>query len=241
MTVDIALEEERDFLLRSIADLDAEHAAGEIAADDYRSLRDGYTARAAEVLRLLASGSGSGPEDVAEVADDVRRRGPRRMVIAVVVLALGVGAGLAVAGASGERVRGDQATGSIPEASTDRITRAEALVSEGKVLEAVQTYDALLADDPDNPVALAERGWLVSRVDPSLVDDGLRTIEHAIEVAPDYAAAHFFRGMILFTAKGDAAGAASAFQAALDAGPPPDMVRLIEDARDRALAAAGGA
>jgi hypothetical protein len=45
------LEEERDFLLRSLRDLDREHEAGEIEEDDYRSLRDGYTARAASVLR----------------------------------------------------------------------------------------------------------------------------------------------------------------------------------------------
>ncbi len=55
-----------------------------------------------------------------------------------------------------------------------------------------------------------------------------------------YAEAHFFKGMILFTSKGDPAGAAVAFQHALDARPPPDLVSLIEDARDRALEAAAG-
>lgn len=147
-------------------------------------------------------------------------------------------AGWAVARASGERVAGDVATGSIEQASTDRITRAQQLVSEGKLLEAVQTYDALLTDDPDNPVALAERGWLISRVDPSLVDKGLVSIDRAIAVAPDYAEAHFYRGMILLQAKADPAGAAEEFQRALDSDPPPDLVEYLRDARDRALAAA---
>lgn len=47
------LEEERDFLLRSISDLDRERAANDLAEADYRRLRDGYTARAADVMRRL--------------------------------------------------------------------------------------------------------------------------------------------------------------------------------------------
>ena len=43
--------DEVDFLLRSLDDLDAEHDAGDLDDDDYQLLRDGYTARAAEVLR----------------------------------------------------------------------------------------------------------------------------------------------------------------------------------------------
>ncbi|MEY2426529.1 MAG: hypothetical protein QOI61_2101, partial [Actinomycetota bacterium] len=44
---------ERDFLLRSIADLDAEQEAGDLATDDFAALRDDYVARAAAVLRAL--------------------------------------------------------------------------------------------------------------------------------------------------------------------------------------------
>ena len=49
------LEEERDFLLRSLADLEAEHDAHDIDDVDYRNLKDDYTARAAAVLRALES------------------------------------------------------------------------------------------------------------------------------------------------------------------------------------------
>ena len=48
-----ALEQEREFLLRSLDDLDRERAAGDMDEQDYRALRDGYTARAAAVLRAL--------------------------------------------------------------------------------------------------------------------------------------------------------------------------------------------
>lgn len=49
------LEEEREFFLRSLRDLEAERAAGDIDELDYASLRDDYTVRAAEVLRQLAA------------------------------------------------------------------------------------------------------------------------------------------------------------------------------------------
>lgn len=50
------LEEERRFLLRSITDLDREHRYGDVDDHDYRTLRDGYTARAATVLRAIEAG-----------------------------------------------------------------------------------------------------------------------------------------------------------------------------------------
>jgi hypothetical protein len=48
------LEEEREFFLRSLRDLDAERAAGDLDELDYQGLRDDYTVRAAQVLRELA-------------------------------------------------------------------------------------------------------------------------------------------------------------------------------------------
>jgi hypothetical protein len=48
-----ALEEERDFCLRSLRDLEAERNAGDIDAVDYVTLRDAYTVRAAVALREL--------------------------------------------------------------------------------------------------------------------------------------------------------------------------------------------
>ena len=45
------LEEERAFLLGSIRDLDREHEVGDVDDADYQTVRDGYVARAAAVLR----------------------------------------------------------------------------------------------------------------------------------------------------------------------------------------------
>ena len=50
------LEEERRFLLRSITDLEREYEAGDVDDDDYQTLMDGYTARAAAVMRTIDDG-----------------------------------------------------------------------------------------------------------------------------------------------------------------------------------------
>lgn len=221
------LAEQRDYLLRSIDDLDREFEAGDLDEADYRALRDDYTTRAAAVLRAM---EGTGPPAPVAVPQG---RFPRVLWV-VGVIALAIGAGWLVAMSAGERVAGDAASGSIPEASTDRIARAQRLVREGDILEAVKVYDELLGDDPENPVALAERGWLISRVDPSLVDSGLASIEKAIEIDPRYAEAHFYRGMILLQSKNDAAAAAQAFETALASDPPPDLKSFLEDALQRA-------
>jgi hypothetical protein len=66
----VALEEERDFCLRSLRDLEAELAAGDLDQADYDVLRDSYMVRAAAVLRKLDGGDvegGMGPASSGEV------------------------------------------------------------------------------------------------------------------------------------------------------------------------------
>ena len=160
------------------------------------------------------------------------------MIGVLLLAAVSGGAGYAVAQSSGERLAGDEATGDLPEGSVDRITKANALVADGKILEAVKVYDDLLEDDPGNPVALAERGWLLSRVDPSLVDSGLASIDRAIAADPTYPDAHFFRAMILWKAKDEPEMAVESFQRALDANPPAEVRGAIEAQQAQARAEA---
>lgn len=239
MTTDLV--EEREFLLRSIRDLDAEFAAGDLDEADYRSLRDDYTARAAAVLRRLegptppaSSTVAPSPLSGADVDSGARSRrnvgGRGRAVAAAAVLVLvSAGAGYAVATSSGERLATDEASGDIVEGSTDRITKAQLLVSEGRILEAVRVYDDLLREDPENPVALAQRGWLLVQVgEPSLIDSGLASIDRAIALEPDFADAYFFRGMTLLRAKQEPAMAIETFERGLATNPPPEVRTGLE-------------
>ena len=50
------LEDERDFLLQSLDDLELEHESGGIDDESYAELHDDYTARAAAVIRTLRDG-----------------------------------------------------------------------------------------------------------------------------------------------------------------------------------------
>jgi tetratricopeptide (TPR) repeat protein len=213
------LEEQRDFLLRSLDDLEAERAAGEIDQHDYETLRDDYTARAAEVLRAIDAGK-------ATIAEQRRPRSPARMVAGVaLVAALAVGAGVLVARSSGDRLAGDTITGDIRETNSQRLAEAGQLFQQGEALEAIKKYDEVLANDPDNREALAYRGWLVALA--GLPEEGLEYIDRAIAVDPDYADARFFRGFIL-DRQGKPEEALVELRAFLENDPPPGMVDQVK-------------
>ena len=181
-----ALEEQRDFLLGSLDDLERERAAGDIDESDYEALRDDYTARAAAVLRALDDGG-------ARFAS-ARRPGSRRLGVAVIVgvLVFGAGAGLLVARSAGSR--NDGATGGgTGLAARDELAECLSRFSRGDVLEAVMCYDEVLADDPDNLEALTYRGWAL--VQSTLVDDGLEYLDRAIALDPTYPDARVFRAI----------------------------------------------
>ena len=79
MSEQTALETERDFLLRSLDDLESERDAGNIDDETYRTLHEDYTARAAVVIRSLR-------DDVAPVLPAAPRTSRRAKVITVVLL-----------------------------------------------------------------------------------------------------------------------------------------------------------
>ena len=221
------LEEERDFLLRSIDDLERERAAGDLDEADYRVLEDGYTQRAAAVLRALEEGRGL---PVAPVASPVRRG--RRLVALVLVGAMALSAGLAVASASGSRLPGDTLSGEIRQTTSAQLQQAAQLASGGDISEALALYDEILAEQPDNIEALSERGLLLVSVGsatgrPGLADQGRSSIERVLALDPDNARGLFYRGLALRLA-GDDEGAAAAFAAALANDPPPMLRGQIE-------------
>jgi tetratricopeptide (TPR) repeat protein len=221
------LEEQRDFLLRSLDDLEAERAAGDIEETDYTTLRDDYTRRAAEVIRAIDEGQASLAS--ARAARRQRGRGRRPVVTVAAVLlvvAVAVGAGMLVARSSGDRLPGDTATGDIRTTNSRLLAEAGQLFQEGKALEAIKRYDAVLERDPDNREALAYRGWLL--VLAGLPDEGLTYIDRAIEVSPDYPDARFFRGFVL-RRQGRLDEAVAELRLFLSNDPPPGMVAQVEE------------
>lgn len=223
------LEEQRDFLRRSLDDLERELGAGDIDALDAATLREDYQRRLDAVRTAIETGQ----------ADLLHRRKPRsrgRVLMTVGLVAiLAVGAGVAVAQTSGSRRPGDTATGSIRERTTDHLVRAARLQEDGEFLDALKEYDAVLDVDPENDEALAERGFLLLRLsigsdEKTLIADGREYIDQALAIAPDNPRWLFYRAVGLRFAGQDEA-AAVAFDEALAADPPPDLRATIEQFR----------
>lgn len=266
----VELEEERAFLLASLEDLERERAAGDVDDADYRRLRDAYTARAAAVLRAIDSARAATPEagpdagaGAAEghtaAADSApappggvrrRRTAPRRALGVLAVAGVAALAGALVASSAGERLPGDPSSGSItPTGTSADLERARRLSGEGRTLDAIKAYDAVLRREPRQPEALAYRGWLLrlagrSANNRELVDRGLAFVQRAVAADPTYPDARFFLGAILWQDRNDPAGAVREFRAFLANDPPRAMVPVVEDSLRRALAdveRAGGA
>jgi hypothetical protein len=120
-----SLEDQRDFLLRSLEDLEREHGAGDVDDVDYQTLKDDYTARAAAVLRSIERGGRStGPRAAAG------RHRSRTIGILTGVVAFALIAGVLLAQASGRRTEGESATGDIRQSITQRLNQAGELGSE---------------------------------------------------------------------------------------------------------------
>ncbi len=224
------LAEQRDFLLRSLDDLERERLAGDLDDADYHALRDDYTVRAAEVLRAIEEGG------VTPAPPGASRAGWGKRVVGIVVVAgMALSAGLAVAAASGSRLPGDTLSGDIRQTSSARLQQAAQLANGGEVTEALDLYDEVLAEDPDNVEALSERGLLLVSVASAtgrsvLADQGRASIEQALALDPGNARALFYRGLALRLA-GDDQAAAEAFTAALANDPPPLLRDQIEGFR----------
>jgi tetratricopeptide (TPR) repeat protein len=238
--------DEREFLLRSIRDLDAEFAAGDMDEADYRSLRDEYTARAAAVLRGEpdpAGASAGSAEGHAEAAP-VRRRNRMLLAVGGSLVVAGLAAFL-IATNSGQRSAGGtitgnaQSNGASPATSPTipgedpRLVTAANDFAKGDAIDALKEYVAVLKDNPNNPVALAYEGWLFRLAGQS--DQGLANEVAAEKADPSYPDAHFFRGVILLEDKADPADAVKELRFFLSDNPPVDAISRAEVELQQAL------
>ncbi len=233
------LEEERAFLLRSLLDLEAEHEAGDVDDEDHAALKDRYTARAADVLREL-DGAGPGHTSRRRAPAGSRWTGRRLAWVGGVLVVAGL-AGWAVAAASGQRLPGESMTGG-QDASGDvtaLLSQASAAASSGDFATAISTYDAVLAEEPDNAEARTYRTWwtvmtartgadtaaATAAADAALPDLAAITAEH-----PDYADAHCFYAVVAgrFASAPDPELSLEQQQQCMSLDPPSDIASIVE-------------
>ncbi len=226
-----ALADEKDHLLRSLDDLDAELAAGDLDQADYVALKDDYTARAAEVLRAIDAHNNP-------VETGGSRESRRAIGWVVGLTALAIGAGFLLAQAVGERGVNDQITGSIDPSDRDQVLRCQQMGAQAnQLLESLTCFDEVLDRDPQNVEALTYRGWYVVLASGTaqqagqddaaaeLLESGMFFLDRAIEVDSEYPDARAFRA-IVFDRNGQPDRACEEI-AVIAAGSPPPMIEQL--------------
>lgn len=231
-------EETTEFLLQSLRDLDREREAGDIDEADYRALRDDYTVRAAAALRAEQRGRR------APVAPKPSRSVGQRVAIVAAVVGFAVLAGVLVAQASGRRETGQGITGEVTQSPTQAAASCLQLTVEGELVDAVQCYQAVLEEDPDNAVARTYLGWtlyLTARQGSDALDEetlvelyvGARSqLDRAVEADPRYADARAFQ--VVMAVQEERWEAAAEQLAAFDGlDSPADMQTLVDPLREQ--------
>jgi cytochrome c-type biogenesis protein CcmH/NrfG len=188
------LEDERDFLMRSLDDLELEHESGGIDDESYAELHDDYTARAAAVIRTLRDGVDTTPPPPPRSPTRTRRR----VVLVSAVVVFAIAAGTSLAYALGARLPGQTASGNsqaapsttnaagralaqkITElqdkvnASPDdyqlRLDLADAYASNADLPTAITQWDAAITIDGSRPEAQALLGRALYLVSEQLAD-----------------------------------------------------------------------
>ena len=219
------LEEERDFLMKSLDDLELEHASGGIDDESYAELHDDYTARAAAAIRALRDGVDNRPIPAPPVSTK------RRVAIIAAVVVFAVVVGGALAAALGARLPGQTASGNSQAATNKtnkqqlkarivalearanaspndyqtRLDLARAYEQNNDIVNALQQSDAAIKIDPNRPEAHANAGRLLylsserAKTDSdrsSLIASAKAGFDTAIAVGPAYPDAYYFRAVL---------------------------------------------
>jgi uncharacterized protein (TIGR02996 family) len=262
-----SLESERDFLLRSIADLETEREVGNLDDERYRELKDDYTARAAAVLRSIEEGREVAPPPLS---------GKRKLLSGGAIVAFIVVAGLLMLKMTNQRHDGQTMTGnaqsktpssSAPQADPARRAALERQINEhpddpaghlvfarylletGEMTAAVKEYVATVKLDPGNAEANAYAGWVTflaaqsENADPKtaaeLTDRALLRLDAAVAAADDYPDAHFFRAMVQFRGKNNPKAAIPDLERYLVLVPDGQLNAQVKQLLDQARQQAG--
>jgi hypothetical protein len=222
------LEQERRFLLTSLRDLERERQFGDVDDVDYQTLREGYTARAAAVMRAIEEGKANLPAPP--------RKGLWRRVASVgAVLLVAVATGVLVAQSSGQRLPGQELTGSIPGDVSGQLAQARMLLGTDPVA-AQNFYTQVLSERPNHPEALAYSGWLLALnsvgASEDLFEAAMETsrglLVRSTQADPEYADPHCFLAIIAARIDPDPDAIPSHAQQCLANNPPADMRGLLE-------------
>ena len=226
------LEEERTFLLASIRDIEREHAVGDVDEHDFQTLRDGYVARAAAVLREIDDGRSS-------LVQRPQRPMWRRALVPAATLLVAAALGLAVRSYAGQRLPGQTITGGQPQDKvTQLLAQARAALNTDPV-SAATAYQQALKIEPGNVEARTYSAWLVvlngqQLKNQSQIEQGIELLKSAAALDATYADPHCLLAVATgtFLATPDVVTAKLEGTTCLADNPPADMVPTIQSMLD---------
>ena len=209
------LSEERDHLLESLDDLDAEHGAGDLDDLDYQTLRDDYTARAAQLSRAIGGAR----------VKRTKRSSPvsQKLVWFAGVIALAGFASWAMIAFSGARGSGETASGQIRQSTVTLLADAAEAFSTGDVDRSIDLYGEVLDLQPTNVEARTYRGWI--RYQQGETDLATSDFDEAISIDPEYGDVRVFRAIVALDSEDFEA--ASEEIAAFDASNPTPVAQQL--------------
>ncbi len=178
---------ERDHLLASLDDLDAERVAGDLDELDYKTLKDDYTARAAKLTRVL---DGAPVKRVKATSSPLGRK---LMWLAGTLILAGLSA-FAMVEFSGARGANDTASGEIRLSSASLLNDAANEARMGNTERAIELYGEVLAESPTNVEAFTYRGW--AQYQSGNVEAAQADFDDAVAFDPDYGDVRVFRAVV---------------------------------------------
>jgi tetratricopeptide (TPR) repeat protein len=193
-----ALEEERRFLLRSLADLEREHDAGDVDEVDYLALRDGYVSRAAATMRAI-------DDQQAALPKAPPANWTRRLFVGLIAGAMIAVVWWALSASSAQRLPGQEITGADPRSERQVLLTQARQLQMSDPASSAATYALVLENDPENIEALTYRGWTLRIASMSMPDSAERvdalieaigSLDEAIKINPDYPDPYCFLGII---------------------------------------------
>jgi cytochrome c-type biogenesis protein CcmH/NrfG len=237
------LEEERTFLLRSLVDLEREHAVGDVDDVDYHELKEGYTVRAAATLRAIDDGRSALP---AKPTPNWKRRGVIAGGIVVAVLLVW----WALATWSAERKPGQEISGFDPRSQQQQLMAQARAIQFQSPGDASELYAQVLQTEPDNVEALTYRGWTLaldavqsggsdSGADDKVVTElreAVDSLRQAIDLDPTYPDPKCFLGIVNLRILRQPEAAQPWVDACLAANPPADIRELVQGMNDEIAA-----
>ena len=211
-----------------MADLEREFAVGDVADDDYVSLKDSYTARAAIIIRELSDSE----------QPKVRKRiGWRPFAWSALVVLLAITAGVVVARNTGERLPGQGMTGAIDDGSVSSLLVQARSMGMADIPGVLDLYSRVLAVEPDNVEALTYFGWFTvlsstQEADASAaatrLQNGMLLLRQATIADETYPDAHCFLGIAFFRFIDDPVAAQPEMTACLDENPPAEVASMVQ-------------